>query len=35
VPARRQHAIGLIIIALLILLFTVARYWNVINWSAR
>jgi hypothetical protein len=35
VPAFRPHAIGLIVIALLVLLFTLARYWNVINWSAR
>ncbi len=33
--AARQQVIGLILIALLILIFTVARSWRVIPWRLR
>ena len=31
--ARRQHTLAFILIALLLLLFTIARFWRVIHWK--
>jgi hypothetical protein len=31
--AKRQNTLGLILIALLILLFTLARFWKAIHWN--
>ena len=31
--AKRQNTLGLILILLLILLFTLARFWKAINWK--
>jgi hypothetical protein len=32
--AKRQNTLGLILIALLILLFTLARFWKAIQWNS-
>ncbi len=31
--AKRQNTLGLILILLLILLFTLARFWKAIHWK--
>lgn len=32
--AHRQQTLGLIVIAILILLFTLARFWHAIHWKS-
>jgi hypothetical protein len=31
--SKRQHTLGLILIALLILLVTLARFWKAMHWT--
>jgi hypothetical protein len=32
--AKRQQNLGLILIAILLLLFTLARFWRAIHWTS-
>jgi len=33
-PQQRQHTLAFILVALLLLLFTIARFWRAIHWKS-